>query len=417
VRKLLVVLAACAAAAFVAPQQALAADPVDTAASALQSTNVYVAPGSTVKLDKGKVQQAIGNHRLYVAVLPASAGDPSTAADTIGSALGRGRITVAVLSGTTLAARSGAFCPGAAADAARKASAAHPVSAGGDATTMFTSLVSDLGNEPLCGSGSGAAAGGSNGGGGHTGLIVGLVILALVVGGTGYWLFTRRRARRQRLEGRRAEVLSLYGRLGADVANLDAGTDAVARQAIADASERYTATGSLLEHADTDGEYDAARRTSLEGLQAARTARSRLGLDPGPDLPPMTPTTGERLTEESEVTVGDKTVRGYPDYTPGAPYYFGGGGGYGAGWYSFPFWETLLIGSALGGWGGGWGGGGYDAGYNQGYDAGQDQNDGNGGDWGGGNGGDWGGGGGDWGGGGGGGDWGGGGGGDGGGGW
>ncbi|HEY2174185.1 MAG TPA: hypothetical protein VGH85_10290 [Mycobacteriales bacterium] len=416
-RKLLVVLAACAAAAFVAPQQALAADPVDTAASALQSTNVYVAPGSTVKLDKGKVQQAIGNHRLYVAVLPASAGDPSTAADTIGSALGRGRITVAVLSGTTLAARSGAFCPGAAADAARKASAAHPVSAGGDATTMFTSLVSDLGNEPLCGSGSGAAAGGSNGGGGHTGLIVGLVILALVVGGTGYWLFTRRRARRQRLEGRRAEVLSLYGRLGADVANLDAGTDAVARQAIADASERYTATGSLLEHADTDGEYDAARRTSLEGLQAARTARSRLGLDPGPDLPPMTPTTGERLTEESEVTVGDKTVRGYPDYTPGAPYYFGGGGGYGAGWYSFPFWETLLIGSALGGWGGGWGGGGYDAGYNQGYDAGQDQNDGNGGDWGGGNGGDWGGGGGDWGGGGGGGDWGGGGGGDGGGGW
>jgi hypothetical protein len=123
----------------------------------------------------------------------------------------------------------------------------------------------------------------------------------------------------------------------------------------------------------------------------------------------MTPTTGERLTEESEVTVGDKTVRGYPDYTPGAPYYFGGGAGYGAGWYSFPFWETLLIGSALGGWGGGWGGGGYDAGYNQGYDAGQDQNDGNGGDWGGG--------GGDWGGGGGGGDWGGGGGGDGGGGW
>lgn len=411
------VLAACAAAAFVAPQQALAADPVDTAASALQSTNVYVAPGSTVNLDKGKVQQAIGDHRLYVAVLPASAGDPSTAADKIGSALGRGRITVAVLSGTTLAARSGAFCPGAAADAASKASAAHPVSAGGDATALFTSLVTDLGNEPLCGSGSGAAAGGSSGGGGHTGLIVGLVLLVLVVGGVGAWIFTRRRARMQRLEGRRAEVLSLYGRLGADVANLDAGTDAVARQAIADASERYTATGSLLEHADTDGEYDAARRTALEGLQAARTARGRLGLDPGPDLPPMTPTTGERLTEESEVTVGDKTVRGYPDYTPGAPYYFGGGGGYGAGWYSFPFWETLLIGSALGGWGGGWGGGGYDAGYNQGYDAGQDQNDGNGGDWGGGNGGDWGGGGGDWGGGGGGGDWGGGGGGDGGGGW
>ncbi len=417
VRRLLVVLAACAVAAFVAPLPAFADDAVGTAAAKLQSTNVYVAPGSTVHLDKSAVQDAIGSHRLYVAVLPASAGNPTAAADRIGAALGRGRITVAVLSGTTLAARSGAFCPGAAADAAGKASAAHPVSAGGDATALMTTLVSDLGGEPLCGSGAAGASGESSGSGGHTGLIVGLVLLVLVVGGVGAWIGTRRRARKQRLEGRRAEVLSLYGRLGADVANLDAGDDAVARQAIADASERYTATGSLLEHADTDGEYDAARRTALEGLQAARTARGRLGLDPGPDLPPIAPTTGERLTEESEYTVGDRKVRGYPDYTPGAPYYYGGGGGYGAGWYQFPFWETLLIGSALGGWGGGWGGGGYDAGYNQGFDAGQDQNQGNGGDWGGG-GGDWGGGGGggDWGGGGGGGDWGGGGG-DGGGGW
>ena len=52
-------------------------------------------------------------------------------------------------------------------------------------------------------------------------------------------------------------------------------------------------------------------------------------------------------------------MQGYPSYTPGAPYYFAGGGGYAGGWYSFPFWESLLIAEALSpgwGWGGGWGG-------------------------------------------------------------
>jgi len=230
----------------------------------------------------------------------------------------------------------------------------------------------------------------------------------LGAGGAGAWAVSRRRRKQKEMEGRRAEVLSLYDRLGADVQNLNPGDDPVARQALVDAAERYTATGSQLAHADTHAEFDVARRTALEGLQAARTARKQLGLDPGPDLPPIAPTYGDQLTSPQQVQVGDKAYQGYPQYTPGAPYYYGGGGGYPGGWYSFPFWETVLLGSVLsGGFGGGWGGGGYDAGYDRGYDAGRDDGQdsgGGGGDWGGwsGGGGDWGGGGGgDWGGGGG----------------
>ena len=233
----------------------------------------------------------------------------------------------------------------------------------------------------------------------------------LGAGGAGAWVLSRRRRRQKEMEGRRAEVLSLYDRLGADVQNLDPGDDPVARQALVDAAERYTATGSQLAHADTHAEYDVARRTALEGLQAARTARKELGLDPGPDLPPIAPTYGDQLTSPQQVQVGEKSYQGYPQYTPGAPYYYGGGGGYPGGWYSFPFWETVLLGSVLsGGLGGGFGG--YGSGYDRGYEAGRDDSQDSGADWsgGGGGGGDWGGwsgGGGDWGGGGGG-DWGGG---------
>ena len=96
---------------------------------------------------------------------------------------------------------------------------------------------------------------------------------------------------------------------------------------------------------------------------------------PGPELPPIAPSYGEQLGAPREVTVGGKAYQGYPEYTPGAPYYYGGGGGAPGGWYSFPFWETLLLGSVLSGGLGGWGGGGYSSGYDQGYQAGENAAD------------------------------------------
>ena len=128
-------------------------------------------------------------------------------------------------------------------------------------------------------------------------------------------LFSRSRSRRQaarELQGYRADVESLYDRLGADVATLRPGDDAVARQALADAAERYNATGALLSQADTPGEFEAARRTVAEGLAAARVARTRLGLDPGPDVPPP-PGSGPQLQAAAAGPGRRPGVRRQPD--------------------------------------------------------------------------------------------------------
>ncbi len=236
-----------------------------------------------------------------------------------------------------------------------------------------------------------------------------LGVLALIgVGGGGALYLSRRRTRARAMEGARADVESLYDRLGADVSNLSAGDDPVARQALADAAERYTSTGALLSRSDTPGEFEAARRTAVEGLSAARLARTRLGLDPGPEVPPP-PGSGPRLDREQRVQVGDEEYDGSPTYAPGRSHWFGGGmlGGrmVPGGWYGVPFWETMLLGSVLsGGFGGGGYGSGYGSGYDTGFDRGLDEGRQSSGGWSGGgfSGGDWGlGGGGDWGGGGG----------------
>jgi len=222
----------------------------------------------------------------------------------------------------------------------------------------------------------------------------------------------------------RAEVDSLYARLGSDVSTLNAGSDAVTQQALVDASERYTATGSLLaDPRATPAVLAQAKRTAIEGIMATRIARQRLGLDLGPDPMPTPPPSAPQVQGSQPVTIDGQAYTGYGQYQPGAGHYFGGGSYQGSyipgGWYSRPFWQTAAISAvAFGGLGhalgGGFGGDGYerddDGGSGGGGWGGDDRP--NGGDWGGGGGGggDWGGGGGggDWGGGGGGGDWGGG---------
>jgi hypothetical protein len=154
------------------------------------------------------------------------------------------------------------------------------------------------------------------------------------------------------------------------VNGLEPGQNPSARQAIADAAERFMSAGSQLASADSVEKYAQARRTTLEGLNAARTARLALGVDPGPALPSIGEPGRDQLDAPRQVTVRGQTYQGYPEYTPGAPYYFGGGYGVPGGWYGVPFWETLLLGSVLtGGWGGY--GSGYDTGYLTGYNAGE----------------------------------------------
>ncbi|MFI7607157.1 hypothetical protein ACIBTV_18715 [Micromonospora sp. NPDC049366] len=225
------------------------------------------------------------------------------------------------------------------------------------------------------------------------------ILLALLAGAFVWW---RREAAVR--EGRaiadaRADAQRWYERLGGQVMNLH-GDDPAVRQALVDAGERYNAAGGQLEQAHTVQQYRLARETALEGLAYARAARVALGLDPGPDLPPLAAAVGAgQLTRERQVEVQGQTFKAGPQPGRDTPYYYPGGRYQGrsvpAGWYSTPWWKTAL-GAGAGVLGGmliadalfspafadpGYG---YDAGYQEGFSDGADFGDGQGGDFGGG---------------------------------
>jgi hypothetical protein len=413
VRKLLVFAAAAFGVLWLSTP-AFAAPADDAMAAFNNGEHIYKASDAdNLTIDTAKVESAIGNREIRIAVLPGNAGGAFALSQQIGRGLGGDR-TVAVVAGRSFSAASNVYCNGPVGDAATQSVDDHKaqLEQNNDLTDLLVSWINAVNALPeqancsLAASPAATAAGESESGGGNGGAILAGVLGVGAVGG-GAFVFSRRRKKQRELADLRAGVISLYDRLGSDVANIDPKDNDKARQALADASERYTATGSQLAQADSKAKYEVARRTALEGLYAARAAREELGLPLGSELPSLHPSTGDGLNSPTTINVKGQDVRGYPDYQPGAPHYYGGGGGYAAGWYSMPFWETLLLTSVLTGGFGGWGGGGFDSGYQEGYqDA--ERNDSGGGDsgWGGDSGGGWGGGG-DWGGGGGG-DWGGG---------
>ncbi len=173
-------------------------------------------------------------------------------------------------------------------------------------------------------------------------LIVLLVVIGLV-------LAVRRGAatrEQQRLDDARAEAQRWYERLGGQVMNLH-GDDPAARQALADASERYNAAGGQLQQAKTVRQFELARESALEGLAYVRAARLAMGLDPGPDVPPLAGAQGAgQLTREREVNVQGQHYKAGPRPGTDTPYYYPGGRVQGrpvpAGWYSTPVWKTAL---------------------------------------------------------------------------
>lgn len=394
-----------------------------TPASVVQSLRndpVFVEPDAegAGDVDAAKVRKQIseGSRQIYVVVLPQRAADKLGSAEIVGrkiaGALPAPAVLVALVGKTYIGLANGTNL--AAGQAQQVVDAAS-----GSGTDKLVEAVRNL-QQVNSGSGSTQVSGGSGDtSSGGSGVLLPIVAVGALGGGAFLYSRKRRRqkARTQELEGMRADVESLYNRLGSDVSTIPGGDDAVAKQALSDAAERYNATGALLSHADSPGEFAAARRTAVEGLVAARTARQKLGLDPGPEIP-LPPAEGPQLTAEQKVRVGDQEYDGSPSYQPGRGHYFGGGYYQGqmvpGGWYAFPFWETMLMTSMMtGGFGGGglfgggygYGGGGYGAGYEEGREDAQDSgNDGGGFDgWGGGGGGGdfggWGGGGGDMGGG------------------
>jgi uncharacterized membrane protein YgcG len=249
-----------------------------------------------------------------------------------------------------------------------------------------------------------------------------LVVILIVVAVVMLWRRGSVAREQRRLDDARADAQRWYERLGGQVLNLH-GDEPAARQALSDASERYNAAGGQLQQAKTLRQYELARESALEGLAYVRAARTAMGIDPGPELPPLNGSQGAgQLTKEREVTVQGHSYRAGPQPGADTPYYYPGGRVQGrpvpSGWYSTPVWKTAL-GAGAGVLGGmlifdalfspGFGDMGYGDGYQDGFqDAAGDfnGNDAGGGDFNGGDGGgdvsqagDFSGGGGDWGGG------------------
>src|SRR5690349_15888365 len=116
------------------------------------------------------------------------------------------------------------------------------------------------------------------------GTIIVVALILVVIVGVGVLARNRAAAQRQQVEDAKAEARRWVERLGGQVMNL-VGTNEAAKQAIADASERYTAAGSQMEQARTVEQARLVTKTAMEGLYYVRAARVAMDLDPGPELP------------------------------------------------------------------------------------------------------------------------------------
>ena len=255
-----------------------------------------------------------------------------------------------------------------------------------------------------------------------------LLLLVLVVGGAALMMWSSSRASGSRtaasVADAKADARRVIERLGGQVLSLT-GSDQASQQALADASERFTAASSQIEQATTAKQAMLAKESAIEGLYYVRAARSAMGMDPGPELESIA---GQKaagtVTEDRRVQFEGREIEASPVPSPNTPNYYPGGRVAGrpvpAGWYSEPWWKSALrtgawtMGSVLlfdamfsGMHGVGYGASGFENGYgsgfDQGFDAGYDQgmDAGGGYDGGGADGGGWDGGGGDFGGGGG----------------
>jgi len=214
-----------------------------------------------------------------------------------------------------------------------------------------------------------------------------VIIAAVVVAGL-YYLRQRGVTSARSLQDAQAEARRWVERLGGQVYALDTGDDPAARQALSDAAERFTAAGSQVDQARSVQQYRLAQQTAYEGLYYVRAARTSLGLDPGPELPPIP---GQQqagaVTEDRQVSVEGHDYEASPQPGARTQHYYPGGMVAGRpvprGWYSEPWWKPALV---AGAWGvgtylvasslfGGMAGIGWDGGYDAGYDAGMDAND------------------------------------------
>ena len=219
-----------------------------------------------------------------------------------------------------------------------------------------------------------------------------LVLIVVLVAIIGFAVFASRKASGQRsaasLDDAKADARRAIDRLGGQVINLT-GTDDASKQALADASERFTAAGSQIEQATTARQALLAKESAMEGLYYVRAARVAMDMDPGPELEKLSgQNSAGTVTEDRRVQYEGRDIEASPSPSGRTPNYYPGGQVAGrpvpAGWYSEPWWKPALV---AGAWGvgsvllfstlfSGMGGVGYDA---QGFENGQGEGFGDGG--------------------------------------
>jgi uncharacterized membrane protein YgcG len=219
------------------------------------------------------------------------------------------------------------------------------------------------------------------------GALVVLIILVVVAIGVAVYASSKASGRRNAasLADAKADARRAIERLGGQVLNLT-GNDDASKQALADASERYTAASSAVDQSTTARQALLAKESALEGLYYVRAARIAMGMDPGPELETLA---GQRsagtVTEDRRVDFEGREIEASPNPSERTPNYYPGGRVAGrpvpAGWYSEPWWKPALV---AGAWGvgsvflfsalfSGMHGSGYEQGFAEGYDQGADQ--------------------------------------------
>jgi uncharacterized membrane protein YgcG len=187
---------------------------------------------------------------------------------------------------------------------------------------------------------------------GMAGTILTVVVLVLIVAGAAWLIRQRAAARERELEDAKSEARRWVERLGGQVLNL-VGTNEAAKQALADAAERYTAAGSQMEQARSTTQTRQVTETAYEGLYYVRAARTAMDLDPGPELPPLP---GQQragaVTEERDVELEGHSYSASPAPSERNRHYYPGGDVAGRpvprGWYSEPWWRPALVAGAWG---------------------------------------------------------------------
>lgn len=182
--------------------------------------------------------------------------------------------------------------------------------------------------------------------------IVIIVLVFAVVVGVAMLGRNRAASQREQIDDAKAEARRWVERLGGQVMNL-VGTNEAAKQALADAAERYTAAGSQMEQARTIEQARLVTKTAMEGLYYVRAARQAMDLDPGPELPEdREARRAGRVSEDRRVNVDGQYYEASPEPGDRTPHYYPGGRVAGRpvpqGWYSEPWWKPALVAGAWG---------------------------------------------------------------------